>query len=135
MYFINPEMIRRKEMYTLEPIPEPFLYILGHKKIVKMEVKDTNRYRTYSQDYHNIHKDDIGYREKANKKARDIYHLLTRDEKTIVNKKKQEYIKNKIREKLSNPITAEILRQKWRYERKRRNDRIKNEQKGIKNFI
>jgi hypothetical protein len=82
--------------------------------------------RLYSLDYYKLHK-DTEFREKVNEKAREIYHALTPEQKKIVNKKKQEYIKQSIREKLSDPITAEILRQKWRDERKKRNDRIKLE--------
>jgi len=83
--------------------------------------------RLYSLDYHQRHKDNIDFREKVNEKARDIYHGLTPEEKKVVNKKKQEYTKRLIREKLSDPVSAEILRQKWRDERKKRNDRIKLE--------
>lgn len=156
MYFFNAEKYRRKEMYTLEKIPEPYLYVLGHKPLktektylktvseVKNSVSEVNDYaqekidkcKEYRRTYHRKTKDDIDYREKANEKARDIYHSLTTEEKSVVNKKKQDYIRRKNREKLADPVSAEILRQKWRDERKRRNDRIKNEQKiGIKNFI
>lgn len=150
MYFFNAEKYRRKEMYTLEKIHEPYLYILGHKPLkmektylktvseVKKSVSEVNEYaqettdkckehrRIYSLTYPRKTKDDIDYREKANEKARDIYHSLTPEEKSVVNKKKQDYIRRKNREKLADPVSAEILRQKWRDERKRRNDRIKN---------
>jgi hypothetical protein len=81
--------------------------------------------RLYSLDYYKLH-NDTEFREKVNEKARDIYHGLTPEQKKVVNKKKQEYTRRLIREKLSDPVSAEILRQKWRDERKKRNDRIKN---------